>query len=114
MIPNRPGLVVSPADGRVIFVERRADDRTFSRGDAARSASSCRSSTCTSTGFRPRARVYRISYRPGTVRRGRSSEASMRNEHNAVFMETELRQAAVLRSGGRADRAPHHLPRAGG
>jgi phosphatidylserine decarboxylase len=45
-VPEEEGLVVSPADGRVIEVvpEAHVDDLT---GPATRGASSCRRSTCT-------------------------------------------------------------------
>ena len=87
VIPNRPGLVVSPADGRVICVERSRSDAFF---DAEMTKISIFMSVFNVHVNRIPAegRIYRIRYRPGTFVAADRAEASMRNEHNAVFIET--------------------------
>jgi phosphatidylserine decarboxylase len=86
-IPNRPGLVVSPADGRVITVERVAASPFFGEGV-------CQISIFMSVfnvhvnRIPAEGRVYRIRYQPGRFVAADRAEASMRNEHNAVFIET--------------------------
>jgi phosphatidylserine decarboxylase len=87
VIPNRPGLVVSPADGRVICVERSRSDAFF---DAEMIKISIFMSVFNVHVNRIPAegRIYRIRYRPGTFVAADRAEASMRNEHNAVFIET--------------------------
>ena len=87
VIPNRPGLVVSPADGRVICVERSRSDAFF---DAEMTKISIFMSVFNVHVNRIPAegQIYRIRYRPGTFVAADRAEASMRNEHNAVFIET--------------------------
>jgi len=87
VIPNRPGLVVSPADGRVICVERSRSDAFF---DAEMTKISIFMSVFNVHVNRIPAegQIYRIRYRPGTFVAADRADASMRNEHNAVFIET--------------------------
>lgn len=87
VIPNRPGLVVSPADGRVICVERSRSDAFF---DAEMIKISIFMSVFNVHVNRIPAegQIYRIRYRPGTFVAADRADASMRNEHNAVFIET--------------------------
>jgi len=87
VIPNRPGIVVSPADGRVISVERLGKTPFFD--------GSCYKICIFMSVFNvhvnripAEGRVYRISYRPGQFVAADRTEASLRNEHNAVFLET--------------------------
>jgi phosphatidylserine decarboxylase len=80
-------LVVSPADGRVICVERSRSDAFF---DAEMIKISIFMSVFNVHVNRIPAegQIYRIRYRPGTFVAADRAEASMRNEHNAVFIET--------------------------
>lgn len=95
VIPNRPGLVVSPADGRVICVERSRPNAFF---DAEMTKISIFMSVFNVHVNRIPAegRIYRIRYRPGTFVAADRAEASMRNEHNAVFIETISGQRLCL------------------
>lgn len=87
LIPSRPGLVVSPADGRVISVERVGSHPFFN--EEVRKISIFMSVFNVHVNRIPaEGRIYRIRYRPGTFVAADRTEASMRNEHNAVFIET--------------------------
>jgi phosphatidylserine decarboxylase len=86
-IPNRPGQVVSPADGRVIAVEMVNGNPFFS--EEVRRISIFMSLFDVHVNRVPaEGRIYRISYRPGQFIAADRSDASMRNEHNAIFLET--------------------------
>jgi phosphatidylserine decarboxylase len=86
-IPSRPGLVVSPADGRVISIERVRSNAFF---DAEMTRISIFMSVFDVHVNRIPAegRIDRIRYRPGTFVAADRAEASIRNEHNAVYIET--------------------------
>ena len=87
-VPNAPGLIVSPADGRVIKVARVQDDR-FLRGEA----------TLVSIFMSPldvhinrvpvAGRVVEMRYNPGKYFRAFADKASLDNEQNAVVIEDE-------------------------
>lgn len=85
--PNRPGLVVSPADGRVIAVGVVNGAPFFS--EEVMKISIFMSVLNVHVNRVPaEGRVYRVSYRAGRFLVASRDEASMRNEHNAVFVET--------------------------
>lgn len=87
LIPIRPGLVVSPADGRVISVERVGSHPLFE--EEVRKISIFMSVFNVHVNRIPaEGRVLDIRYQPGTFVAANRAEASMRNEHNAVFLET--------------------------
>jgi phosphatidylserine decarboxylase len=87
-VPSRPGLIVSPADGRIIKVARVQDDR-FLHGEA----------TLVSIFMSPldvhinrvpiAGRVIEMRYNPGKYFRAFADKASLDNEQNAVVMEDE-------------------------
>lgn len=86
-IPNRPGMVVSPADGRVIAVERVAAS-SFCDEDAYKISIFMSVLNVHVNRIPAEGRVYRIRYQPGRFYAADRAVASMRNEHNAVFLET--------------------------
>jgi phosphatidylserine decarboxylase len=88
VIPTQAGAVVSPADGRVIVVEKASSGPGFT--------AECTKISIFMSVFNvhvnrvPAAgRVERIHYRPGAFVPADRSEASLRNEHNAVHLQTE-------------------------
>jgi len=99
-IPNRPGLVVSPADGRVISVERVGSHPLFD--EEVRKISIFMSVFNVHVNRVPaEGRIVNIRYQPGTFVAADRAEASMRNEHNAVFLETSYgRRLCVVQVAG--------------
>jgi phosphatidylserine decarboxylase len=87
VIPNRPRQVVSPADGRVIAADI-VDGRPFFE-EPVRKISIFMSVFNVHVNRVPaEGRVYRISYRPGQFVAADRGDAPIRNEHNAIFLET--------------------------
>jgi phosphatidylserine decarboxylase len=87
VIPNRPGQVVSPADGRVIAADI-VNGRPFFE-EPVRKISIFMSVFNVHVNRVPaEGSVYRICYRPGQFVAADRGDAPMRNEHNAVFLET--------------------------
>lgn len=87
-VPNGPGLIVSPADGRVIKVARVQDDR-FLRSEATM-VSIFMSPLDVHVNRVPIAgRVIEMRYNPGKYFRAFADKASLDNEQNAVLMEDE-------------------------
>jgi len=100
VIPNRPGIVVSPADGRVVSVERGRQtpffDEHMFKISIFMSVFNVHVNRIPAEG-----RVVRINYRPGQFVAADRTEASMRNEHNAVFLETSYgRRLCVVQVAG--------------
>jgi phosphatidylserine decarboxylase len=88
VIPGDPGVIVSPADGRVIKVACIQDDR-FLNGEAAlvsifMSPLNVHVNRVPATG-----RVVDIRYNQGKYFRAYADKASLDNEQNAVVMEDE-------------------------
>jgi len=87
VIPNRPGQVVSPADGRVIAADMLNASPFFD--EPVRKISIFMSVFNVHVNRVPaEGRVTRVSYRPGQFVAANRGDAAMRNEHNAVFLET--------------------------
>ena len=87
VVPNRPGQVVSPADGRVIVAEILNGSPFFD--EPVRKISIFMSVFNVHVNRVPvEGRIYRIDYRPGQFVPADRRDAPMRNEHNAVFVET--------------------------
>jgi phosphatidylserine decarboxylase len=87
VIPNRPGQVVSPADGRVISADI-VNGSPFLE-EPVRKISIFMSVFNVHVNRVPaEGRIYRVSYRPGQFVSADRGDASMRNEHNAIFLET--------------------------
>jgi phosphatidylserine decarboxylase len=100
LIPNRPGLVVSPADGRVISIERVSANPLFDE-DVKRISIFMSVFNVHVNRIPAEGRVYRIRYQPGKFMAADRAQASMRNEHNAVFLETSYgRRLCVVQVAG--------------
>jgi phosphatidylserine decarboxylase len=100
VIPNRPGIVVSPADGRVIAVER-VGQTPFFDGPCYKVSIFMSVFNVHVNRIPAEGRVYRIRYRPGQFVAADRTEASLRNEHNAVFLETAYgRRLCVVQVAG--------------
>jgi len=100
LIPNRPGRVVSPADGRVISVEMGRDypffDEKMTKISIFMSVFNVHVNRIPAEG-----RVLRVRYQPGKFVAADRAEASLRNEHNAVFLETSHgRRLCVVQVAG--------------
>jgi len=87
--PSGPGLIVSPADGRVIKVERMQDDR-FLHGEATLVSIFMSPLNVHINRIPASGRVIDIRYNPGKYFRAFADKASLDNEQNAVLMEDEL------------------------
>jgi phosphatidylserine decarboxylase len=86
-VPSRPGLVVSPADGRVI-VAGLAPNSPFIENETYKISIFMSVFDVHVNRIPAEGRICRVSYRPGTFIAANRQEASMRNEHNAVLLET--------------------------
>ena len=89
VIPDRPEAVVSPADGKIIFVGKVADS-PYELGDTLKisifmSVFNVHVNRIPFTG-----RIKDIQYYPGKFFSANLDKASKKNEHNAVLLETEL------------------------
>ncbi len=86
--PVKAGAVVSPADGRVVVAGKVAGGPGFS--EECTKVSIFMSVFNVHVNRIPEAgRIERIRYQPGTFVPADRSEASLRNEHNAVTLETD-------------------------
>jgi phosphatidylserine decarboxylase len=88
VIPNKPDAIVSPADGKVIAVEN-INESAFYKG-------SCTKISIFMSVFNVHvnripfdSKVKEVGYYPGKFFAANMAKASMQNEHNAVFLETE-------------------------
>jgi phosphatidylserine decarboxylase len=100
VIPGRPGLVVSPADGRVISVER-VGSTPFLDGEATKLSIFMSVFNVHVNRIPVEGRVVGVRYRPGRFVAADRAEASMRNEHNAVSIETaQGRRLCVVQVAG--------------
>lgn len=98
-IPNDAGSITSPADGRVIKVERIRDER-FLKSDALRicifmNVFNVHVNRVISSG-----RVVDVIYNPGKFFNASLDKASMHNEQNAVIMEKGGRKFAFNQIAG--------------
>lgn len=88
VIPDRPEAVVSPADGKIIFVGK-VGDSPYELGDTLKisifmSVFNVHVNRIPFTG-----RIKDIQYYPGKFFSANLDKASKKNEHNAVLLETE-------------------------
>jgi phosphatidylserine decarboxylase len=88
VIPDRPETVVSPADGKIIFVGKVADS-PYELGETFKisifmSVFNVHVNRIPFTG-----RIKDIQYYPGKFFSANLDKASKKNEHNAVLLETE-------------------------
>lgn len=87
-VPTEDGVIVSPADGKVIVVSPGTQN-PFTKGEAQKisifmSVFNVHVNRIPYTG-----RVERISYHPGKFVPADREEASLKNEHSALFLETD-------------------------
>ena len=87
-VPTEEGLIVSPADGKVIVVSPGSQN-PFTKGEAQKisifmSVFNVHVNRIPCTGL-----IKRTSYHPGKFFSADREEASLKNEHNAVFLDTE-------------------------
>ena len=87
-IPNRPGGIVSPADGKVILVGN-VDRTSFYEGNCKKisifmSVLNVHVNRIPFDGI-----IREVRYYPGKFFAANLHKASLQNEHNAVFLETE-------------------------
>jgi len=85
-VPDDPGAIVSPADGRVIKVERTRDDK-FTRADALRICIFMNVFNVHVNRVPAPGRVVDVIYNPGRFFNASLDKASLMNEQNAVVME---------------------------
>ena len=88
IIPNQPDVIVAPADGKVISVDA-VDGTSFYEGR-------CRKISIFMSVFNVHVnripyggQVKQVGYHPGKFFAANLEKASMQNEHNAVFLETD-------------------------
>ena len=88
VVPNQPEAVVSPADGKVVSVGD-ADDTPFYRGR-------CKKISIFMSVFNVHVNripfsgsVKEVRYHPGKFFAANLDKASLQNEHNAVYLESE-------------------------
>ncbi len=86
--PSAPGLIVAPADGRVIKVARLQDDR-FLHGEATVVSIFMSPLNVHVNRVPASGRVLDVRYHPGKYFRAFADKASMDNEQTAVLMEDE-------------------------
>jgi phosphatidylserine decarboxylase len=92
--------VVSPADGRVIAIGR-TKGHPFFDDDVVKFSIFMSVFNVHVNRIPVEGRIYRIRYQPGKFVAADRAEASMRNEHNAVFIETDAgRRLAVVQVAG--------------
>jgi phosphatidylserine decarboxylase len=100
VIPNQAGCIVSPADGKVISVGDVADT-FFCKGR-------CKKISIFMSVFNVHVNripfdgnIINVSYHPGKFFAAHRDKASLKNEHNAVFLETaDGKQICVVQVAG--------------
>lgn len=94
--PSEPGVVVSPADGRVMEVVKESWD-----GRAGQRISIFLAVWNVHVNRSPMAgRVTRVEYRPGRFYAAMRSRASLENEQNVIYLETSHGEIAFKQIAG--------------
>ena len=88
VIPSQPGIVVSPADGKIISVKNMSDSRYFI-GNCVKISIFMSVFNVHVNRIPHEGEVKKIDYRPGKFFSANLDKASEQNEHNAVFIELE-------------------------
>jgi len=88
VIPDAPGALVSPADGRIILIDR-VDDHPFFEGSCLKISIFMSLFNVHVNRMPCDGRITQIRYRPGTFLAANRRRASIGNEQNALFLETE-------------------------
>jgi len=103
VVPQRPGLILAPADGRVVSIAFAAPPAELGLGDEPRTrVATFLSVLDVHVNRAPAAgRVRRIAYRPGAFFNAALDKASEANERNAIAIELpDGRTAAVVQIAG--------------
>ena len=87
-IPNQPGGIVSPADGKVILVGN-VDQTSFYEGNCKKISIFMSVFNVHVNRIPFEGNVKEVRYYPGKFFAANLNKASLQNEHNAVFLETE-------------------------
>jgi len=101
--PNRPGLVISPADGIVSLIEPAVPPKELGMADAPLTRVSVFMSVfnCHVNRAPVAGRVSAVAYRPGKFFNASLDKASVDNERNSLCIEMEDgRQLAVVQIAG--------------
>ncbi len=94
--PSEPGIVVSPADGRVMEVVKESwDGRAGQRISIFLAVWNVHVNRCPMAG-----RITRVDYRPGKFYAAMRSRASLENEQNVIHLETERGEIAFKQIAG--------------
>jgi phosphatidylserine decarboxylase len=88
VIPNYPGAVVSPADGKVVFAGP-VDNSRFVEGSCIKISIFMSIFNVHVNRIPHEGRVKAVNYYPGKFFSANLNKASKYNEHNAIFVETE-------------------------
>ena len=88
VIPNISGAVVSPADGKVIVVETMTDS-AFYEGRCTKISIFMSLLNVHVNRIPVNGTVKKVRYYPGKFFAANLDKASLQNEHNAIFLETE-------------------------
>ena len=88
VIPNQPGGIVSPADGKVILVGN-VDQTSFYEGNCKKISIFMSVFNVHVNRIPFEGNVKEVRYYPGKFFAANLDKASLQNEHNAVFLETE-------------------------
>ena len=91
IIPDEEGLVVSPADGKIILTDI-VDDSPFTSGPALKVSIFISVFNVHINRVPFDGRVNKIEYHPGRFFSANLDKASQQNEHNAVFIEMDNTQ----------------------
>jgi phosphatidylserine decarboxylase len=100
IIPNKEGAVVSPADGKIISVGV-INNSSFYEGESLKISIFMSVFNVHVNRVPFEGQVKEINYRPGRFFSANLEKASLRNEHNAVFLEMENgKQICVVQVAG--------------
>ena len=88
IIPNEKGIIVSPADGKVILTDL-TDDTPFFSGQTMKISIFMSVFNVHVNRIPYDGRIKKIDYHPGKFFSANLDKASLQNEHNAVFVEMD-------------------------
>lgn len=87
-VPTEDRVIVSPADGKVIVVSPGIQN-PFTKGEAQKISIFMSVFNVHVNRIPASGRIQRISYHPGKFVSADREEASLKNEHSAIFLETD-------------------------